>query len=80
MLSIQTHSGNMTDQQPNNHLQRQHNNTNNNNNSISFGRLLIQIPNQLTFTIDQKNGGTIVAPIMVEKTIYGDVNISVVSV
>ena len=73
-LSVQTHSGNMTNQQPNNLPQRRH------NNSTSFGQPLIQNPNQLNLTIAQKNGGTIVTTIMVENTIYGDVNISAVSV
>ena len=74
-LSVQTHSGNMTNQQPNNlPQQRQH------NISTSLGQPLIQNPNQLNLTIAQKNGGTIVTTLMVENTIYGDVNIGAMSV
>ncbi|XP_067243127.1 protein NLRC3-like [Chanodichthys erythropterus] len=63
--SVQTHSGNNLSQQ-------QHNN----NNSTLLGKPLIQNPNQHNFTIDQKGGGSILAPNMVGNTINGDVTMN----
>ncbi|XP_048029497.1 NACHT, LRR and PYD domains-containing protein 3-like [Megalobrama amblycephala] len=68
--SVQTHSGNNLPQQQHN------NNNNNNNNSTLLGQPLIQNPNQYNFTIDQKGGGSILAPNMVGNTINGDVTMN----
>lgn len=78
--SVQTHSENMKFQQHNNHPQQQHNN-NNSNNSTSLWQPSIQNPNQhnLTITIDQKDGGSIFAPIVVGNQM-ADCNMNAVSV
>ncbi|XP_048028848.1 NACHT, LRR and PYD domains-containing protein 3-like isoform X2 [Megalobrama amblycephala] len=69
--SVRTHSGNKKFKQHNNLPQQQHN-----NNSTLLRQPSIQNPNQHNITIDQKDGGSILAPNMVGNTINGDVTMN----